>query len=57
MRNDTYVLFTVHSQPIDHERNPPYVQQSEELATKIAKATQIDNYKLRIVHQVAKRTG
>lgn len=46
VRNDAYVLFTVHSQPIDHERNTPYVKQFEELAAEIAKATKIDNYKI-----------
>ena len=46
VRNDAYVLFTVHSQPIDAQRNTPYVQQFEELAAEIAKAAQIDNYKI-----------
>ena len=43
-RAQTHVLFTVHSQPIDPERNENYVRQFSELAEAISKTAQIDNW-------------
>lgn len=43
-RAQTHVLYTVHSQPIDPERNEIYVRQFSELSEAISKATQIDNW-------------
>jgi len=45
-RAQTHVLFTVHSQPIDPERNENYVRQFSELSEAISKAAQIDNWHL-----------
>ncbi|MEK5333518.1 ferrochelatase [Lysinibacillus sp. FSL W8-0992] len=43
-RAQTHVLYTVHSQPIDPEKNENYVRQFSELAEAISKAVQIDNW-------------
>ncbi|WP_342504019.1 ferrochelatase [Lysinibacillus sp. FSL L8-0126] len=43
-RTHTHVLYTVHSQPINPERNELYVRQFSELAEAISKAAQIDNW-------------
>ena len=45
-QESSYVLFTVHSQPVDPERNKLYVKQFEELARAIATKAQIKNYQL-----------
>lgn len=45
-QRDAHVLFTVHSQPIDPERNEMYVQQFTELATAIAQKAGIQNFHL-----------
>lgn len=50
-----YVLFTVHSQPLDSERNDPYVRQFEELAEAIAKKAGIERYKC--VYRSGKKEG
>jgi protoporphyrin/coproporphyrin ferrochelatase len=41
---NAHVLFTVHSQPIEAERNKPYIKQFEELASAIANKTGIKNW-------------
>lgn len=51
----SYVLFTVHSQPLDAERNAPYKQQFEELAATIAKKAGIERYKC--VYRSGKKEG
>ena len=43
-QKSAYVLFTVHSQPLDAERNAPYVKEFEELAAAIAKKANIERY-------------
>lgn len=43
-KGKAHVLFTVHSQPIDPERNEIYVQQFTELATAIAQKAGIQNF-------------
>ena len=43
-QQQSYVLFTVHSQPVDPERNELYVQQFEQLAAAIANKAGIINY-------------
>jgi len=43
-RAQTHVLYTVHSQPIDSERNESYVRQFTELAEAVSKVAQIDNW-------------
>lgn len=42
----THVLYTVHSQPIDSEKNENYVNQYFELAEAISKAAEIENWHL-----------
>ena len=44
VRNSSYTLFTVHSQPIDPERNTEYVAQFEALAEAIAAKANIPNF-------------
>ena len=44
VREDAYVFFTVHSQPINPEGNVPYVPQYEALAAAIAEKAGIANY-------------
>lgn len=44
-RENAYVLFTVHSQPVDPKRNEHYVAQFNELSTAIAKAADIENFR------------
>ena len=44
VQQDTHVLFTVHSQPIDPERNEVYVKQFTELATAIAEKVGTDQF-------------
>lgn len=46
VQTSSYVLFTVHSQPVEPERNKLYVQQFEELANAIAAKANIKNYQL-----------
>lgn len=48
----THVLFTVHSQPEDPERNVPYVKQFEELAVAIANEAGVKNF-----HTVYRSSG
>lgn len=43
-RDDAYVYFTVHSQPIKPEGNEPYVSEFEALAAAIAQKAGIENY-------------
>lgn len=43
-QKESHVLFTVHSQMIDEERNAPYVKQFNELAAAIAEKAEIENY-------------
>lgn len=43
-QENAHVLFTVHSQPEDQERNAPYVKQFEELAAAIAKKADVANF-------------
>ena len=43
-REEGHVLFTVHSQPVDEERNAPYVAQFEQLAAAIANKAGIKNF-------------
>ncbi|MBD8036764.1 ferrochelatase [Solibacillus sp. A46] len=43
-QKSAYVLFTVHSQPVDEERNTPYVREFEELAAAIAKKASIERF-------------
>lgn len=43
-RNDAFVFFTVHSQPIKPEGNEPYVSEFEALAAAIAQKAGIENY-------------
>jgi protoporphyrin/coproporphyrin ferrochelatase len=43
-QDNAQVLFTVHSQPIDPERNEVYVQQFTELATAIAGKLGVENF-------------
>ncbi len=43
-QSNAHVLFTVHSQPIDPERNEVYVKQFTELATAIAQKASIQNF-------------
>ena len=45
-QKNAHVLFTVHSQPLNTERNAPYVQQFEQLAKAIATKANVDNYHL-----------
>ncbi|MER1985933.1 MAG: ferrochelatase [Solibacillus sp.] len=51
-QGDAHVLFTVHSQPEDPERNAPYVQQFAELAAAIAKKAGVANF-----HAVYRSSG
>lgn len=51
-QENTHVLFTVHSQPEDPERNAPYVKQFEELAAAIAKKAGVANF-----HAVYRSSG
>lgn len=44
-QKNAYVLFTVHSQPINPEVNATYVKQFEELAQAVAEKANIVNYK------------
>ena len=41
---NTHILFTVHSQPVDEERNKPYIEQFEQLATAIANEVGTHNF-------------
>lgn len=43
-QKSSHVLFTVHSQMIDEERNEPYVKQFNELAAAIAEKAGIENF-------------
>jgi protoporphyrin/coproporphyrin ferrochelatase len=43
-QNGAHVLFTVHSQPVDPERNENYVKQFEELGQAIAQKAGIENF-------------
>ena len=43
-RENAEVLFTVHSQPLDPERNEPYVKQFEELAAAVAAKAGIEKF-------------
>ena len=43
-QKDSHVLFTVHSQPIDPEKNAAYVAQFEQLAQAIVKKAGIENF-------------
>lgn len=43
-QSNAHVLFTVHSQPVNPERNESYVKQFEELARAIAKKVGIENF-------------
>lgn len=43
-QKNAHVLFTVHSQPIDEERNTPYIKQFSELAKAIAKRAECPNF-------------
>jgi len=54
-QKSAYVLFTVHSQPINEEVNEPYVKQFNELATAIANKASIQNYKT--VYRSGRKTG
>lgn len=54
-QTSSYVLFTVHSQPLDAERNAPYVQQFEELSAAIATKAGIERYKC--VYRSGKKEG
>ena len=45
-QDNAHILFTVHSQPIDPERNLIYVKQFTELATAIAAKSNIHNFHL-----------
>ena len=54
-RKTAYVLFTAHSQPLDPERNAPYVKQFEELAAAISKKAAIDRFKC--VYRSGKKEG
>ena len=54
-QKSSYVLFTVHSQPLDPERNAPYVKQFEELAATIALKAGIERYKC--VYRSGKKEG
>lgn len=51
----SHVLFTVHSQPLDEERNTPYVKQFNELAAAVAKQASIKNYQC--VYRSGKKEG
>lgn len=51
-QGNAHVLFTVHSQPEDPERNAPYVQQFTELARAIAKKADVANF-----HAVYRSSG
>lgn len=44
-QKSAYVLFTVHSQKLDPERNESYVKQFEELATAVANKAGIERFK------------
>lgn len=54
-QNTSHILFTVHSQPLDEERNAPYVKQFNELASAIAKQAGIENY--HCVYRSGKKEG
>lgn len=43
-QDDAHVLFTVHSQPVDPERNEVYVKQFTELATAVAAKAGVENF-------------
>lgn len=43
-QKNAHVLFTVHSQPTDEERNAPYVKQFSELGQTIAKQIGVENF-------------
>lgn len=51
-QGQAHVLFTVHSQPEDPERNAPYIRQFEELAAAIVKKAGIEQY-----HAVYRSSG
>ena len=44
VHSNAHILFTVHSQPIDEERNKPYMEQFEQLATAIANKVGTSNF-------------
>lgn len=54
-QKSSYVLFTVHSQPLDAERNAPYVKQFEELAAAIAQKAGIERFQC--VYRSGKKEG
>lgn len=54
-QSTSHILFTVHSQPLDEERNAPYVKQYNELAAAIAKQAGIENY--HCVYRSGKKEG
>ena len=54
-QNSAYVLFTVHSQPLDPDRNAPYVKQFEQLAAAIAQKAGIDRFQC--VYRSGKKEG
>ena len=54
-QKSAYVLFTVHSQPLDPDRNTPYVKQFEQLATAIAQKAGIDRFQC--VYRSGKKEG
>ena len=44
VHSNAHILFTVHSQQIDEERNKPYIQQFEQLATAIVAKLGVENF-------------
>ncbi|MGM9946010.1 MAG: ferrochelatase [Lysinibacillus sp.] len=44
VHSNAHILFTVHSQPVDEERNKPYIEQFEQLATAIANKVGTHNF-------------
>lgn len=54
-QENAHVLFTVHSQPIDLERNASYVKQYEELTNAIAAKAGIENF--HAVYRSGKKEG
>lgn len=54
-QQSSHVLFTVHSQSLDEERNAPYVKQFNELAAAIAQKAGIENYQC--VYRSGKKEG
>jgi protoporphyrin/coproporphyrin ferrochelatase len=44
VHSNAHIFFTVHSQPVDEERNKPYIEQFEQLAAAIAEKVGTSNF-------------